>query len=235
MTARPGVVGRIERRILLDHLVDPDVAARHLPPGLALRPLDGRAVVGVCLIRLVAVRPVGLPVGLGRAVEAAAHRISVVGADGEPGVFVPRRDTASRLAVLAGGRVWPGVHHRAGFSVGRTAGSLHVQVAGRDGTTVAVAVDRDARRGTALADPGAASAFHAVERTAWSPRRDGSLEAAVMDCEPWTARPVGVTAAASSWLDDPDAFPPGSGGLAGALLMEDVAMRWSAGEPIAVR
>lgn len=232
MRARPDVVGRIERRVLLDHSVAAAVAAHHLPPDLAPRLLDGRAVVGVCLIRLAEVRPAGLPAALGRTVEAAAHRISVVDADGEPGVFVPRRDTASRLAVLAGGRVWPGVHRRAGFAVARTSCSLRIEVAGQDGTTVSVEVDRDDRRGTTLGDPDATSAFHAVERTAWSPGRDGALETAVMDCAPWAARPVGVTAASSSWLDDGDSFPPGSARLAGALLMEDVDLRWSAGASV---
>jgi len=238
----PSLVGRIERRVLLDHAVDPDVAARHLPPGLEVRLLGGCAVVGVCLIRLVEMRPVGLPPALGRTIEAAAHRISVVGpgADGpEPGVLVPRRDTPSRAAVLAGGRIWPGVHGRADVTVERGPSTLAIDVACRDGAAVSVDldldldldldVDVDRAGGTDLADPEAASAFHAVERRAWSPRRGGGLEEAVLDCLPWSARPVGVTTATSTWLDDRDAFPPGSSHLAGALLMEDVAVRWSAG------
>lgn len=229
----PDLVGRIERRILLDHAVDPDVAERHLAAGLAPRLLDGRAVVGVCLIRLAEVRPVGVPAGLGRSIEAAAHRISVVGPGEEPGVFVPRRDTPSWAAALAGGRLWPGVHGRARVTVASTTRSLGIEVACRDGAAVSVAVDRNELRGAALDDPDATSAFHAVERTAWSPGRDGRLETAVLDCSPWAARPVGVIAAASTWLDDPDVFPPGSVRLAGALLMEDVAMRWSAGRRFA--
>ena len=95
---RSELVGRIERRILLDHVLAPDVVARHLPAGFTPRLLDGHAVVGVCLIRLVEMRPPGLPAALGRTVEAAAHRISVVGPGGEPGVVVPRRDTSSWAA-----------------------------------------------------------------------------------------------------------------------------------------
>jgi hypothetical protein len=229
--APPDLVGRIERRVLLDHAVDPGVAARHLPPGLEVRLLGDRAVVGVCLIRLVEVRPAGLPVVLGRTIEAAAHRISVVGPGDEPGVFVPRRDTPSWSATLVGGRIWPGVHGRARVTVGRTSCSLGIDVACRDGAAVSVAVDLDERRGTTLADPEATSAFHALERTAWSPGRDGSPEVAVLACERWSARPVGVTSATSTWLDDRGAFPSGTTRLAGALLMEDVPMRWSAGRP----
>jgi hypothetical protein len=203
-----------------------------------VRLLDGRAVVGVCLIRLVEMRPTGLPRPLGRTIEAAAHRISVVGPgdDGpEPGVFVPRRDSRSRAAVRAGGRIWPGVHGRADITVERRPSSLAIDVACPDGAAVSVTLDLDADRpgGTALADPDATRTFHAVERRAWSPRRGGGpesgLEEAVLDCLPWSARPVGVTAATSTWLDDRDLFPLGSSHLAGALLMEDVPVRWSAG------
>jgi uncharacterized protein YqjF (DUF2071 family) len=215
------VVGRIERRILLDHAVEPALVAPHLPPGLEPRLLDGAAVVGVCLIRLVDLRPDGLPAVLGRTVEAAAHRISVIGPGGEPGVFVPRRDTSSWAAVVAGGRVWPGVHGRARFAVARTSTSLRIGATCRDGTTIGVTVDLDGRDGTTLADPGTVSAFHAVERTAWSPDRRGRLEAAVLECVPWRARPIGVTAARSSWIDGVGPYR-----LAGALLMEGVAARW---------
>lgn len=224
---RPDLVGRIDRRILLDHHLPPAAAACALPPDLALRLHDGHAVVGVCLIRLIDVRPAGLPAAVGRTVEAAAHRISVEGPDGEPGVFVPRRDTTSWAAVVAGGRVWPGVHGRARIEVHRTAGALTVDVACGDGASVGVAVDRDAGRGTAFPDPDAACAFHAVERTAWSPGRDGALEAAVMECTPWAAVPVGVTASRSTWVE---ALAPGAP-PAGALLMEDVAVRWSGAGP----
>jgi hypothetical protein len=218
------VVGRIERRILLDHHVDPDLASDLVPAGLTLRLLDGRAVVGVCLIRLVELRPAGAPTAVGRTVEAAAHRVSVVGPGGEPGVFVPRRDTTSWAAVAVGGRLWPGVHGRARIDVASTTTALSVGVAAADGTGVAVTVDRDGRRGTTLPDADAAVAFHAVERTAWSPARRGGLEGAVMECEPWSARPVGVTAASSTWLAA--SLPDGGADLLGALLMEDVAVRW---------
>ncbi len=219
----PPLHGRIERRILLDCSVDPDVAARQLPPGFAPRLLDGAAVVGVCLIRLADLRPPGAPAALGRTVTAAAHRISVVGPDGEPGVVVPRRDTTSRAAVVAGGRVWPGVHHRAAIT---WAEDDSVTVAAADGTRVAVAV---ADHGTHLPDPDAVSTFHAAGVVAWSPGRTERLEVATLGCGTWRARPVGVARASSSWLADPVAFPAGSATLAGALLMEDVPVVWSGG------
>ena len=47
---------------------------RHLPrPQL----VEGRAVAGICLIRLGSLRPKGLPASLGVTTENAAHRIAV--------------------------------------------------------------------------------------------------------------------------------------------------------------
>lgn len=218
----PSLRGRIERRILLDVAVDPDVAARQVPPGFTLRLLDGAAVAGICLIRLVELRPPGLPAVVGRTTTAAAHRISVHGPDGSPGVFVPRRDTSSRAAALAGGRVWPGVHGRADI----TWTADRVEVVAADGARVTVALGAS---GHHLTDPDAAIALHSAELTAWSPDRRGGLEAADLECVCWRARPVGVAGWSSSWLGDAAVFPPGSTALAGALVMEDVAVTWRAG------
>ena len=49
--------------------------------------------------------------------RAAAHRISAEWEDGSGatviGVYVPTRMTDARATVLAGGRLFPGVHHPA--------------------------------------------------------------------------------------------------------------------------
>jgi hypothetical protein len=108
--------GTIERRILLNYRVDPAVAAGLLPNGF--RPLchNGYAIAGVCLIRLARVRPKWLPVRVGLRSENAAIRIAAewdTPAGPRTGVLVLARYTASRLAALAGGRIFPGVHRRA--------------------------------------------------------------------------------------------------------------------------
>lgn len=101
-SAAPALVGRIERRILLDWFVDPQVAAAHLPAGLQPRLYEDAAVVGVCLIRLTELRPAGWRRWVGRPVEAAAHRISpaarhlVVGLPGAPRCGVDRGHCAGR-------------------------------------------------------------------------------------------------------------------------------------------
>jgi len=67
-------------------------------------------VAGCCLIRLGSLRPRGLPDALGLTTENAVHRIAVEWGDEDgawTGVFVPRRDSGSRLSVALGGRVLP--------------------------------------------------------------------------------------------------------------------------------
>src|SRR3977135_359472 len=117
----PTIQGIIRRRLLVNYRVAPAVLARLLPA--TFRPkLHGEfAMAGICLIRLEQIRPQGLPVFLGASSENAAHRIAVLWEDEQGktqgGVYVPRRDTNSRLNYLAGGRLFPGEHHAARFQV----------------------------------------------------------------------------------------------------------------------
>ena len=113
----PVIEGVIRRRILANFSADPAVVARILPSPLRPQLASGRAVVGICLIRLEAIRPKHLPAAIGIASENAAHRIAVSWTDPEgharEGVYIPRRDTDSLMNHLAGGRIFPGEHHHA--------------------------------------------------------------------------------------------------------------------------
>ena len=99
--------GRIARRLLVNFRVDPDVLSRLTPKPFRAKLVRGWGLAGICLIRLEAVRPSGMPAALGIASENAAHRIAVEwsagGGTSHEGVFIPRRDTSSRLNALVGG------------------------------------------------------------------------------------------------------------------------------------
>lgn len=118
------VVGHIRRRLLVNYWVDPAEAASCLPDGV--RPhtgSNGGVVVGCCMIELDDVRPWPMPTGVGVSLRAAAHRISCeAGSQERPvrAVFVPSRLTNALLPVLAGGRLFPGVHQRAEVQVSET-------------------------------------------------------------------------------------------------------------------
>lgn len=93
------MVGTIDRRLLINYRVDPDVLARLLPEPFEPQMVRGAGLAGICLIRLSDLRPTGAPAALGVTTENAAHRIAVEWDDGEGrrhGVYIPRRDTSSR-------------------------------------------------------------------------------------------------------------------------------------------
>src|ERR1700730_7686708 len=103
----PVVRGVIDRRILVNYRVDADVLAGILPAPFRPKLVQGMGMAGVCLIRVKGIRPVFLPRMIGISSENAAHRIAVEwnqGGEAREGVFIPRRDTSSRLNVLLSGR-----------------------------------------------------------------------------------------------------------------------------------
>src|ERR1700756_617959 len=91
----PVIQGIIDRRILVNFTVDPDVISKIIPKPFSPKIYNGRAIAGICLIRLKYVRPKGLPAFIGIGSENGAHRIAVewveVGKLKE-GVSIPRRD-----------------------------------------------------------------------------------------------------------------------------------------------
>ena len=124
------VQGTLRRRLLVNAVVDPDEAARHLPPGLRPHVTPAGTVVGCCLLEIEHLRPGRMPAAIGIAMRAAAHRISAEweNDNGERvvGVYVPERRTDSRLAVAVGGRWFPGVHRPADIVVRDTGDGFRV-------------------------------------------------------------------------------------------------------------
>lgn len=110
--------GLIARRILVNFQVPLNELARVVPP--PFRPLNVRGVglAGVCLIRLEELRPRGLPRWFGLSSENAAYRVAVEwdqAGESHRGVYIPRRETSSRINALVGGRLFPGWHFFARF------------------------------------------------------------------------------------------------------------------------
>ena len=102
----PVIRGIIARRLLVNYRVDPAALAGVLPPPFRLTLVAGHAIAGICLIRLAEIRPRGLPPALGVGSENAAHRIAVEWEERgavRTGIYIPRRDTSSRLNTLLGG------------------------------------------------------------------------------------------------------------------------------------
>lgn len=133
----PAVQGVIERRLLVNFRADPAAVSRLLPPPFEPVVVHGHAIVGICLIRLAGIRPAFLsslgpvlPAGCGLRSENAAHRIAVRWRGGnqidspyKEGVYIPRRDSSSRLNALVGAGSSPG------FTIGRRSASRSNQTA----------------------------------------------------------------------------------------------------------
>ena len=103
----PIVLGTIDRRILVNYQVDPDVLEKILPDPFRPKRIRGKGIAGICLIRLKEIRPRFVPRILGISSENAAHRIAVEWSENgqlKEGVYVPRRDTSSRLNSILGWR-----------------------------------------------------------------------------------------------------------------------------------
>src|SRR5262249_9718302 len=96
----PTLQGIIDRRMLVNYGVDPGVAERVLPAPFRPKLAQGYAMAGICLIRLKQIRPMFVPAAVGMSSENAAHRFAVqwdVNGETREGVFIPRRDTSSKL------------------------------------------------------------------------------------------------------------------------------------------
>lgn len=230
---QPRLASVIERRLLVNYRVAPDIAARLLPSPLRPQLVNGHAVAGLCLLRLGQVRPAWAPAAFGLRSENSAHRVAVEwdGPDGvETGVYIPRRDTASRLNAWAGGRVFPGEHGRADFEVRETSRQVRVGFVTRDGDTradITVEPADELRDSELFADLAEASRFFRDGAKGFSAIRSGRhLDGLELRTDAWHVEAGRVRSATSSFFDDPDRFPRGSATLDCALVMRDVPVTW---------
>ena len=235
----PVLKGTIRRRILANFRVDPQVVQPLLPAGFRPKLQAGHAIAGVCLIRLEGIRPRFAPAGLGIASENAAHRIAVLWEDrsgaAREGVYIPRRDTGSFLNHLAGGRIFPGRHHRASFLVREGPGTVDLRMESRDRAVSVRVRGRVARAlpaSSCFASLEEASSFFEKGSLGYSPAPTG-LEGMVLRTHGWKVEPLEVEEVYSSWLADPTRFPPGSLEFDCALLMRDLEHEWHAAETLA--
>lgn len=228
----PRIRGVIDRRMLVNFRCDPKALARVLPRPFRPKLMKGFGMAGICLIRLRNVRPAGIPAMFGLGSENAAHRIAVEWDDGDEtreGVFIPRRDTNSPLNRLAGGRMFPGVHHSAEFQVRETDEKFELEMRGTDGEFVHVRarVAAEFPTGSIFDSMENASAFFEAGGLGWSPARNCcEFEGLELFCPEWRMEPLQVEHVESSFFGNRDLFPPGAAEFDSAFLMRDIAHEW---------
>jgi hypothetical protein len=222
----PELQATIERRLLVNYRVDPDVLAEVLPPPFHPSIVDRYGIGGICLLRLGAVRPVGLPRQIGLTSENAAHRIAVewdTPAGLANGVFIPRRDTSSRVSALLGGRVFPGWQRRAQFEVLERDRRFEICVISHDGLAdveVHAHLSDRPMPGSVFATTEAASTFFRSAPVGYAATPcDGVYDGVELGTEGWNLEPLHVERVTSSFFDDRARFARGTATLDSAFLM----------------
>ena len=236
----PVIKGIIKRRLLVNFRADPAVVQRTLPEPFRPKLHRGHSLVGICLIRLEQIRPAGLPGALGLASENAAHRIAVEWTDaGEverEGVFIPRRDTDSFLNRVAGGRLFPGEHHPARFSVMDIGSHIELSMRSLDGTASVRVVGDHADTlpaSSCFSSLAEASGFFEGGSLGYSVTRDADrLDGLLLRSLDWRIRAFAVTEVDSSFFADAKRFPKGSIDFDHALVMRDILHEWHKAEDL---
>jgi hypothetical protein len=231
----PALQGMVRRRILVNFRVDPEVIQRQLPSPFRPRLVAGRAMAGICLIRLEQLRPRNLPGVLGVSSENAAHRVAVTWTDAaggqRQGLYIPRRDTDSGLNRLIGGRLFPGGHQRARFRVRDEPTTLELALetaAGRADVWLRARRTADTLPATSgFTSLAAASEFFAAGSVGYSPSRHGAcLDGLELVVPVWTVHMLDVESVSSTYFADASRFPPGSVVFDSVLIMRDVPHEW---------
>jgi hypothetical protein len=229
----PVIRGVIKRRLLVNFRATPSVVQRILPEPFRPKLHAGQAIVGVCLIRLQQIRPAGLPAIMGFSSENAAHRIAVEWDEGgvrKEGVFIPRRDTDALVNRLAGGRIFPGEHHAARFSVSESDLHIDFSMESVDGqVSVKLAGDEvdSLPASSCFASITEASAFFEGGSLGYSVTQHGNrMDGLLLRTLGWRVRPLAVTSAYSSFVCDPKRFPKDSIQFDHGLIMRDVPHEW---------
>src|SRR5262249_23037039 len=147
--------------------------------------------------------------------ENAAHRIAVEWNEGDTkceGVFIPRRDTNALLNRLAGGRIFPGVHHAATFHVIETNNRFEVDMHSDDGATFVRVEARqadDLASGSLFRSMSEASDFFRGGAVGWSSRpNNNDFDGLELRCDEWRMEPLKVEKVESSFFQDTKLFPP---------------------------
>lgn len=234
----PAIVGTIDRRILINYQADKEVIERFLPAPFTPKLVKGKAIVGICLIRLKNIRPKGIPFNIGLSSENGAHRIAVEWTENgelKEGVYVPRRDTSSKLSSLAGGRIFPGIHHLADFTVKEMDGNYDIGFKSEDGTFLSIKAEETKawNKASVFDDHDCASDFFKQGSVGYSPNKIGeTFDGLELKTKTWEVSPLAVSQVTSSFFEDKTVFPDGTITFDNALLMRDIDHEWNSKKEI---
>jgi hypothetical protein len=132
---------------------------------------------------------------------------------------------------LAGGRIFPGIHHLADFDVQETPERLELALESLDGNTrvaVAGAPATNLPASSVFGSLAEASRFFELGCCGYSPDSRGHFEGIELRTQGWSVIPFEIGDLRSSFFDSKERFPAGSTEFDCALLMRDVPHEWHA-------
>ena len=226
----PKITGVIDRRILINYQIDKEVLENYLPEPFRPKLVKGKGIAGICLIRLKEIRPKGLPKQIGISSENGAHRIAVEWTENgelKEGVYIPRRDTSSKLNALAGGTLFPGVHHLAKFTVHEKDGNYEVSFESEDHTSLSIkASETDTWNTESIFENlECVSDFFEKGSVGYSPNKN-SFDGLELKAKNWEVSVLEVESVKSSFFENEAIFPKGSVKFDNALLMKNIQHEW---------
>jgi len=230
----PTIQGIIKRRILVNYRAEPNVIQKILPSRFRPKLHNGKAIAGICLIRLEHIRPKFMPEFVGIASENAAHRIAVVWEDEnnetQEGVFIPRRDTDSFINTAVGGKLFSGEHHKASFEVEENESEVNFAMQSDDKTVsvkLAGKISDVLPKSSAFSSLDEASKFFEKGSLGYSVTRSGKdLDGVVLQTKEWKVEALDLNSVESSFYQNEDIFPKDSVEFDHALLMENIKHEW---------
>lgn len=232
----PTIHGIIERRMLINFCIEPQYIEKILPQPFRTKLYKGKAIAGICLIRLKDIKPKGLPDFIGVNSENAAHRIAVEWEENgvtKEGVYIPRRDTSLKLNALVGGRVFSGKHYLAKFNVIEENDDYHLDFTSSDDTQIEI----DAKKSVEFNSNSIFETLDEVSKffengsVGYSPNRN-NFEGLKLLTYNWEVEPLEVSHVKSSFFEDETIFPKGSVQFDNAILMTNIEHEWKSLEKI---
>ena len=234
----PKIRGVIDRRILINYQVDKTALENYLPKPFKPKLVNGKGIAGICLIRLKEVRPKGLPKQIGISSENGAHRIAVEWLENgelKEGVYIPRRDTSSKLNSMAGGTIFPGIHNLAEFTVKESNGNYDINFVSQDRTSLSIkAKETDAWNNKSVFENlDSASKFFENGSIGYSPDKR-NFDGLELKTYSWEVSLLEVENVQSSFFENRSIFPENSVKFDNALLMKNIEHEWIGLEKIKV-
>jgi hypothetical protein len=229
----PVLNGIIDRRILLNYRVDPQVIKSLLPHQLDPLVINGYASAGICLLRLKNIGIKHSSAFLRITSENAAHRFLVKWIEnGEEmhGVYIPRRDTDSVLNVWLAGKFFSWPHYMAKFEVQESRGSYSLKMKSKDASShLQVKAELTNAFPTVSMFDSLAHASACFQNCAVgiSPSMNpNQLKVIQLKTRTWIVKPLHVRELGSSYFENSDMFPTDQIRFDNALLMENIEHEW---------